>query len=400
MQRKPGFPVANCNIRIPDSVAPSEGVEEEEPPQRRQQLINYAHSQWGFNNWNWAVTKQDLDFVDMSNGKYTAGVVSFVSVSVKSLDIRRENIGYATSTAPHKGAAIHNSRKCAVTNALRETLLSFGGNVATDLMELLEAHRNDAPNQNQNQNHNQNPVKNQNHVSSDPIHENNQNIANTTANKVIEKSVLKVKKDEVPGAAKLPTGPLKNMAQPVAKAHPMPANVPVNVLPNVANRPQPTANAPRHPPPAPAPPTLRPNSNVSFVLQPVMGGVVPPMYTNPPYPSNRVAPPPPPMFPNFYDYSGPWHIAYEPFDRYHGNVNLNFNMPPKNLVVNSRAGSVECRGREEHYSGQGCWIKPTIFYDGFWTEQKVKKWVAEQVEKQFPDDPAHKQPPPDPATNS
>ncbi|XP_034835455.1 DNA repair protein RAD52 homolog isoform X2 [Maniola hyperantus] len=261
MQRKPGFPVANCNIRIPDSVAPSEGVEEEEPPQRRQQLINYAHSQWGFNNWNWAVTKQDLDFVDMSNGKYTAGVVSFVSVSVKSLDIRRENIGYATSTAPHKGAAIHNSRKCAVTNALRETLLSFGGNVATDLMELLEAHRNDAPNQNQNQNHNQNPVKNQNHVSSDPIHENNQNIANTTANKVIEKSVLKVKKDEVPGAAKLPTGPLKNMAQPVAKAHPMPANVPVNVLPNVANRPQPTANAPRHPPPAPAPPTLRPNSN-------------------------------------------------------------------------------------------------------------------------------------------
>ncbi|XP_045777372.1 DNA repair and recombination protein RAD52-like isoform X2 [Maniola jurtina] len=265
MQRKPGFPVANCNIRIPDSTAPSEGVEEEEPPQRRQQLINYGHSQWGFNNWSWAVTKQDLDFVEISNGKYTAGVVSFVSVSVKGLGIHRENVGYATSTAPHKGAAIHNSRKCAVTNALRETLLSFGGTVATDLLELLEANRNDTPHQNQNQTPNQNPVKNQNHVSSDPIHENNQNIANTTANKVTEKSVSKVKKDEVPGAAKLPTGPLKNMVQPVAKAHPMPANVPANVPPNVppnvANRPQPTANAPRHPPLAPAPPTLRPNSN-------------------------------------------------------------------------------------------------------------------------------------------
>lgn len=27
---------------------------------------------------------------------------------------------------------------------------------------------------------------------------------------------------------------------------------------------------------------------------------------------------------------------------------------------------------------QSRWIKPTLFYDGFWTEQKVKRWISGQ----------------------
>lgn len=54
------------------------------------------------------------DFVEMSNGVYCAGVVSFVNVSVKSLDIHRENIGYATARQPYKGAAIHSARKVCI----------------------------------------------------------------------------------------------------------------------------------------------------------------------------------------------------------------------------------------------------------------------------------------------
>lgn len=185
---------------------------------------------------------------------------------------------------------------------------------------------------------------------------------------------------------------------PPAKAPP-----PATGLPP-ANRP-PVANAPRPPaPPVAAVPLPRPNSNVSFVLQPVMGGAMPPLF------APRL-PPPGPLYPNaYYEYSaGPWHFAYESFDQRHGNVNLNFGLPPKNLVVNGR-GSAECKnacgsrpgpgpeGEPLHYGpppqNQGCWIKPTIFYDGFWTEQKVKKWVAEQVEKQFPEDPSQKTPSP------
>ena len=35
-------------------------MDEEEPVQRRQQLINFGHTEWGFNNWSWTVTKQEL----------------------------------------------------------------------------------------------------------------------------------------------------------------------------------------------------------------------------------------------------------------------------------------------------------------------------------------------------
>ncbi|CAH0713082.1 unnamed protein product, partial [Brenthis ino] len=249
MQRKPGFPVANCSIKLPDSMPVVEGMlEEEEPIQRRQQLINFGHSEWGFNNWSWTVTKQELDFVELTNGKYTAGVASFVSVIVKTLDIQRENIGYATSIAPNKGAAIHRARKCAVTNALRETLLSFGGSVATNLMEVLESHKsNDVVNPP--------PPRDP-----EPLQENNQNLNN----KLSEPKNIKqnIKKDmniqapvssAVPVPVPVPVVPgVKNIVNPpVAKAHPMPANLPP------ANR-GPPANAPR--PPVP-PPTVRPNSN-------------------------------------------------------------------------------------------------------------------------------------------
>lgn len=194
------------------------------------------------------------------------------------------------------------------------------------------------------------------------------------------------------------TGPTANGLRPP------PAKPPGVAGPPPANRP-PVANAPRPPPPPPvAVPLPRPNSNVSFVLQPVMGGGMPPLF-------GPRLPPPGPMYPNYYEYAaGPWHFAYESFERPvgHGNVNLNFGLPPKNLVVNGRS-SAECKnacgvrppgpeGEPLQYGpppqNQSCWIKPTLFYDGFWNEQKVKKWVAEQVEKQFPEDPSHKSPSP------
>ncbi|XP_059057583.1 uncharacterized protein LOC131851159 [Achroia grisella] len=384
--------------------------DESEQQQRRQQLISFGHSQWGFNNWSWTVTKQELDFVDFANGKYCAGVVAFVSITVKSLDIHRENIGYATTIANNKGFAIYKSRKCAVTNALRETLLSFGGTVATELMDILDIHKNDVSSMNTG-------------PSSEQLPENNQSLPNKQTepkNAPVNKNARKDSSDSCGSSVatnmRPPPPAIKNAMvpnpPPVAKAHPMPAS-----MPPAANRPL-AANAPRLPPACPpgppgppGPAHVRPNPNVSFVLQPVMGGVVPPLYAPP-----RLAPPhvaPPHLFPNtYYEYSaGPWHFTYESYDRHHGNVNLNFNIPPKNLVVNSRSGSLECKnacgvrqaqggpeGEPIQYAtppqNQSCWIKPTIFYDGFWTEQKVKKWVAEQVEKQFPEDASLKSSPP------
>ncbi|XP_038211320.1 DNA repair protein RAD52 homolog isoform X3 [Zerene cesonia] len=219
MQRKPGFPVANCNIKMPESVVPDiPGDDDWEPQQRRQQLINFGHSQWTFNNWSWSVTKQDLDFVELVNGKYTAGVAAFVNVSVKSFDIHRENVGYATSVGVTKGSAIHRARKCAVTNALRETLLSFGGSVASDLLELLEANKAETP--------------------VEPQQENNPNLLN----KPTEPKNSQRKDPESASGMRVPPPAIKNAAvPPVALAHPMPANLPA----------RPPANAPRAAAPRP-----------------------------------------------------------------------------------------------------------------------------------------------------
>ncbi|XP_068620410.1 DNA repair protein RAD52 homolog isoform X3 [Battus philenor] len=233
MQRKPSFPVTNCNIKMPDSSIPEATPFEDdwEPPHRRQQLINFGHSQWGFNNWSWSVSKQDLDFVDYVGGKCTAGVAAFVSVAVKSFDIHRENVGYATAQGNNKGLAIHRARKCAVTNALRETLLSFGGSVATELMELLDTNKVEALN-----------------VAPEPLVENNQNIPNRQESKGSPPSKA-VRKEPEPNRAAVPAAVKSAVlsAPPVAKAHPMPAGLPQG--------PRPRAPAP------PPPPPLRPNSN-------------------------------------------------------------------------------------------------------------------------------------------
>lgn len=253
-------------------------------------------------------------------------------------------------------------------------MLSFGGNVTTDLLEFLESQRPET----------NDPLP----PPHDQTQENNQNLINKPAND--NNIINSVRKDDI-REVQVQVRPhivqaVKNMPQvagppPVAKTAPLPVT-----LPPTANKMPLPANQPRPPPPQPRLPP-----NVSYLLQPVMPQV---------YHPSRLPPPPPHMYPNFYEY--PWHY-YEGYDRHHGNVNLNFNIPPKNLVVNSRAASVECKnscsrgpgveGEPVQYAppqGQGCWVKPGIFYDGFWTEQKVKKWVAEQVEKQFPEDSSQK----------
>ncbi|XP_061384337.1 uncharacterized protein LOC116772026 isoform X1 [Danaus plexippus] len=367
MQRKPGYPATANNMKMELGLgmeyvaqcdfASESQCDDDETQQRRQQLINFGHSQWGFNNWSWLVTSQALDFVENHNGIYTAGVACFVSVKVKSLDIQRVNVGYATSVAAYKGLSIHRARMCSVTNGLLETLLSFGGNLASELMELLESNKNEAAN----------------HIMvPEAVPESSSNPLIKTEPKNLSKPI---NRKDTEANVNLPQvfpqkGPKNTLNPPVAKAHPMPANLAINMSTNLPNPPTtpaanlpPAANAPRPPyaaPPAPAPAHVRPNSNVSFVM-------MPPLYAPP-----RL--PPPHAFPNYYELS-PWHFSYEPH-----NLNLNLNMPSRNLLVGR-----DCK-REDFQPQQGCWIKPTIFYDGFWTEQKVRKWVAEQVEKQFPED--------------
>ncbi|XP_075981407.1 uncharacterized protein LOC142980022 isoform X4 [Anticarsia gemmatalis] len=238
---------------------PTASDDDPEQQQKRLQLINFGHTQWGFNNWSWAVTKQEVDFVDFTNGKYCAGVVAFVNITVKSFDIHRENIGYATSVATSKGFAVYKSRKCAVTNALRETLLSFGGSVATELTELLESTRSE--------------ISPANLPPEPPAIENNQNVANRPAAEPKNSPHNRpVRKDSVdvppPNALRSPLVP-PQPPQPPQQPQPPPAvkNAPTSKpLPLGPLPPGPPANRAAlagtgRPAPAPAPGAARPNSN-------------------------------------------------------------------------------------------------------------------------------------------
>lgn len=192
---------------------------------------------------------------------------------------------------------------------------------------------------------------------------------------------------------------------PTNQVAPKPAGFVANHIPKVVNpvNPQipqaPSAMVPGNMRPAPGLPSVATShhpSNVSYLVQHVM----PPLYSVQCGTSHT---PPPPLYHNtFYTEFPPWPL-YDNYERHHNKVNVNISMPPKNFTMNGRTGMMECQqscgGRTPPMNGpedvslgtsnyiphpfniNGAWIKPTIFYDGFWTEQKVKKWVAEQMDK-------------------
>ena len=53
----------SCNLPQPDCSVMADPLlhdEDVDQQQRRLQLINFGHAQWGFNNWSWSVSKQEL----------------------------------------------------------------------------------------------------------------------------------------------------------------------------------------------------------------------------------------------------------------------------------------------------------------------------------------------------
>lgn len=136
-------------------------------------------------------------------------------------------------------------------------------------------------------------------------------------------------------------------------------------------------NGSRHRQPQPGTVVLIPpqsNSNVSAVPKPVMGGVVPSMYSAAP---RHTAPNPPHMLPQSTCYTyhaGPWHFTYN--RREH--PSRNYNVSISKSLMNNRIGNEYRPPEVTPAPVQSRWIKPTLFYDGFWTEQKVKRWISGQ----------------------
>ncbi|XP_029455785.1 DNA repair protein RAD52 homolog isoform X3 [Rhinatrema bivittatum] len=89
-------------------------------------VVSLANEIFGYNGWSHSVTQQNVDFVDLNNGKFYVGVCAFVKVQLKDGSYH-EDLGYGVSEGlKSKALSLEKARKEAVTDGLKRALKSFG----------------------------------------------------------------------------------------------------------------------------------------------------------------------------------------------------------------------------------------------------------------------------------
>ncbi|KAL0122362.1 hypothetical protein PUN28_007232 [Cardiocondyla obscurior] len=119
---------ANNDTRVLEKANTMDLVED------RRKLISAANKVFGEGKWNHTVVNQTLDFVEAIGAKCCVGCVSYVRVQLENGNYH-EDIGYYTTEESTKGSSIHNARIGSVVNALKTVLLSFGGEIETEIQE-------------------------------------------------------------------------------------------------------------------------------------------------------------------------------------------------------------------------------------------------------------------------
>ncbi|EAW88943.1 RAD52 isoform 17 [Pan troglodytes] len=103
-------------------------------------VINLANEMFGYNGWAHSITQQNVDFVDLNNGKFYVGVCAFVRVQLKDGSYH-EDVGYGVSEGlKSKALSLEKARKEAVTDglkrALRLPLLGVSGRILYSLFSV------------------------------------------------------------------------------------------------------------------------------------------------------------------------------------------------------------------------------------------------------------------------
>ncbi|XP_008543855.1 DNA repair protein RAD52 homolog [Microplitis demolitor] len=98
------------------------------------ELISIANEVFGHGKWSHAVTSQTVDFVEYVMGKYLIGCAAFVRVQLPD-GTYHEEMGYSNAESSVKGAAVYEARVSSITNALKKSLLCFGGIIETKINE-------------------------------------------------------------------------------------------------------------------------------------------------------------------------------------------------------------------------------------------------------------------------
>ncbi|XP_023284067.1 DNA repair protein RAD52 homolog isoform X2 [Seriola lalandi dorsalis] len=103
-------------------------------------VISLANEMFGYNGWSHSISQQNVDFVDLINGKFYVGVSAFIKVQLKDGSFH-EDVGYGVSEGlKSKALALEKARKEAVTDGMKRALKCFGnalGNCILDKEYLL-----------------------------------------------------------------------------------------------------------------------------------------------------------------------------------------------------------------------------------------------------------------------
>ncbi|XP_006789562.1 DNA repair protein RAD52 homolog isoform X3 [Neolamprologus brichardi] len=89
-------------------------------------VISLANEMFGYNGWSHSISQQNVDFIDLINGKFYVGVSAFVKVQLKDGSFH-EDVGYGVSEGlKSKALSLEKARKEAVTDGMKRALKCFG----------------------------------------------------------------------------------------------------------------------------------------------------------------------------------------------------------------------------------------------------------------------------------
>ncbi|XP_027128820.1 DNA repair protein RAD52 homolog [Larimichthys crocea] len=97
-------------------------------------VISLANEMFGYNGWSHSISQQNVDFVDLINGKFYVGVSAFVKVQLKD-GAFHEDVGYGVSEGlKSKALSLEKARKEAVTDGMKRALKCFGNTLGNCIL--------------------------------------------------------------------------------------------------------------------------------------------------------------------------------------------------------------------------------------------------------------------------
>ncbi|XP_077424528.1 DNA repair protein RAD52 homolog [Vanacampus margaritifer] len=98
-------------------------------------VISLANEMFGYNGWSHSISQQNVDFVDLVNGRFYVGVSAFVKVQLKD-GAFHEDVGYGVSEGlKSKALSLEKARKEAVTDGVKRALKCFGNALGNCILD-------------------------------------------------------------------------------------------------------------------------------------------------------------------------------------------------------------------------------------------------------------------------